>query len=269
MSDISFSCFSERSARKPGSCTFQGSHCVHRSHKIVDKDFYRLNKVEQHNNKNYERRQQTRQQGKCQQEPAVYLGSAKYAEPLGVISRQYSRAEVPDDRLYMIDKVARIRVMHDRFGIDHSEVLNYEIDQTNRARDEHMNSLVYKEKAVASQASKLSEHLKSALQIDPQELLLIGTDDESSLKKDSTQADPKTQSVRSSRPSYKEWLKQKDAEKRLKRKLTTQAQDEVRQQLLVMSQQEQRMREQRLKQMDKWLEQKAAKVVRDASKVEA
>ena len=196
------------------------------------------------------------------------MSSTKYSEPLSVISRQYKRAEVPDDRLYMIDKVARMRLMHDRFGIDHSEVLNYEIDQTNRPRDDHMNSLVYKGKAEPSQDTKLSEHLKSALQIDPQELLLIGTDDEHTLKKQ--KIEPRAQSVRSSRPSYKDWVKQKDAEKRLKRKLITQAQDEIRQSLLDMAQREQQKREKRLKQMDKWLERNATKKMRtEIKKVEA
>lgn len=196
------------------------------------------------------------------------MSSTKYSEPLSVISRQYKRAEVPDDRLYMIDKVARMRLMHDRFGIDHSEVLNYEIDQTNRPRDDYMNSLVYKGKAEPSQDTKLSEHLKSALQIDPQELLLIGTDEEHTLKKQ--KIEPRAQSVRSSRPSYKDWVKQKDAEKRLKRKLITQAQDEIRQSLLDMAQREQQKREKRLKQMDKWLERNATKKMRtEIKKVEA
>jgi hypothetical protein len=31
-----------------------------------------------------------------------------------------------------------------RFGVDHSEILNYELELANRARDEHMNHLVYK-----------------------------------------------------------------------------------------------------------------------------
>ena len=43
----------------------------------------------------------------------------------------------------MIDKVARMRVLHARFGIDHSEILNYEIEQTNKPRDQHLNKLVY------------------------------------------------------------------------------------------------------------------------------
>ena len=44
----------------------------------------------------------------------------------------------------MIDKVVRMRGRHGRFGCDHSELLNYEIEQTNQARDDHMNWLVYK-----------------------------------------------------------------------------------------------------------------------------
>lgn len=31
-----------------------------------------------------------------------------------------------------------------RFGVDHSEILNYELELANKARDEHMNLLVYK-----------------------------------------------------------------------------------------------------------------------------
>ena len=47
----------------------------------------------------------------------------------------------------MIDKVVRMRGLHGRFGIDHSELLNFEIEQTNKSRDQHMNWLVYKSDA--------------------------------------------------------------------------------------------------------------------------
>ena len=47
----------------------------------------------------------------------------------------------------MIDKVVRMRSQHGRFGIDHSELLNYELEQTNKARDDYMNLLVYKDEA--------------------------------------------------------------------------------------------------------------------------
>ena len=71
--------------------------------------------------------------------------TAKYKQPQNIISNQYERAELPEDRLYMIDKVVRMRGRLGRFGIDHSELLNYEIEQTNKARDYHMNWLVYKQ----------------------------------------------------------------------------------------------------------------------------
>ena len=37
-----------------------------------------------------------------------------------------------------------MRCKDGRFGVDHSEILNFELEQANRQRDEHMNSLVYK-----------------------------------------------------------------------------------------------------------------------------
>ena len=46
----------------------------------------------------------------------------------------------------MIDKVVRERGKNGRFGVDHSEILNYELELANKQRDEHMNNLVYKSK---------------------------------------------------------------------------------------------------------------------------
>jgi hypothetical protein len=44
----------------------------------------------------------------------------------------------------MIDKVVRMRTKEGKFGVDHSEILNYEFEMANKARDDHMNYLVYK-----------------------------------------------------------------------------------------------------------------------------
>lgn len=52
---------------------------------------------------------------------------------------------IGEDRLYLIDKVVRMRGKEGRFGVDHSEILNYELELANKARDEHMNLLVYKD----------------------------------------------------------------------------------------------------------------------------
>ena len=49
--------------------------------------------------------------------------------------------------MYLIDKVVRMRGKEGRFGVDHSEILNYELELANKARDEHMNYLVYKDPA--------------------------------------------------------------------------------------------------------------------------
>ena len=52
-----------------------------------------------------------------------------------------------EDQMYLIDKVVRMRGKDGRFGVDHSEILNYELELANKARDEHMNYLVYKDPA--------------------------------------------------------------------------------------------------------------------------
>ena len=44
----------------------------------------------------------------------------------------------------MIDKVVRLRTQQGKFGVDHSEILNYEIEMANKHRTEHLNYLVYK-----------------------------------------------------------------------------------------------------------------------------
>jgi len=57
---------------------------------------------------------------------------------------QYSNPAITEDMLYLIDKVVRMRGKEGRFGVDHSEILNYELELANKARDQHMNHLVYK-----------------------------------------------------------------------------------------------------------------------------
>ena len=56
--------------------------------------------------------------------------------------------------------------------------------------------------------------------------------------------------------AYSDWLKQKDAEKRLKRKLIIQAQNEIKEELLCVAKQERDKYEKRSKAMEDWLMQK-------------
>ena len=86
------------------------------------------------------------------------IKNSKY-KPVGeVISESYSRSEIPDYKLYMIDKVVGMRCQHGRFGIDHSELLNYELEQTNKPRDDHMNWLVYKTEDVSPLKAHLAQY---------------------------------------------------------------------------------------------------------------
>ena len=46
--------------------------------------------------------------------------------------------------MYMIDKVVRLRGKEGKFGLDHSEIMNFELEVANKPRADHLNSLVYK-----------------------------------------------------------------------------------------------------------------------------
>ncbi len=37
-----------------------------------------------------------------------------------------------------------MRALKGRYGVDHSEILNYEFEQANKERTDHLNTLVYK-----------------------------------------------------------------------------------------------------------------------------
>ena len=61
-----------------------------------------------------------------------------------ILMEQYQKPEIANDVNYMIDKVVRLRVQQGKFGIDYSEILNFEEEMANKPRTDHMNYLVYK-----------------------------------------------------------------------------------------------------------------------------
>ena len=66
--------------------------------------------------------------GRAGNKTLLEIKNARYKQIGEVISEQYSRSQLPEARHYMIDKVVRMRGQHGRFGIDHSELLNYELE---------------------------------------------------------------------------------------------------------------------------------------------
>ena len=45
---------------------------------------------------------------------------------------EYENPNITEDQLYLIDKVVRQRAKDGRFGVDHSEILIYELEQANK-----------------------------------------------------------------------------------------------------------------------------------------
>lgn len=116
-----------------------------RKHTIVKSDYYRLLGSETKVDRDRRVRSAIKQNGVVP-ESSTQQSHYKYMNMKEAVARQFARAEVPADRIYMIDKVARMRVLHARFGIDHSEMFNFEIEQANKARDQHQEWLVNKTK---------------------------------------------------------------------------------------------------------------------------
>ena len=112
-----------------------------KAHNIVKKDYYRLMKSEKNVEKHLKKKKEA-EFGRAPLKTSLDIKNARFKSVGEVISEQYTRANIPESRLYIIDKVVRMRGQHGRFGIDHSELLNYELEQTNKPRDDHMNWLV-------------------------------------------------------------------------------------------------------------------------------
>jgi len=93
----------------------------------VQKDFYRLMKSEKNVDKHLKKKKDN-EFGRAPVKTPLEIKNAKFKSVGEVISEQYTRAAIPEHRLYMIDKVVRMRGQHGRFGIDHSELLNYELE---------------------------------------------------------------------------------------------------------------------------------------------
>jgi hypothetical protein len=74
------------------------------------------------------KKQKTKEYGHTSPRSKLDETLCRYKQPQRVILEEFQKSALPEDRLYMIDKVVRMRGLHGRFGVDHSELLNYEIE---------------------------------------------------------------------------------------------------------------------------------------------
>lgn len=120
-----------------------------------------------------------------------------------------------------------MRGLAGRYGVDHSEILNYEFEQANKPRFDHLNQLVYKDDARdidsnkenamptvhKTQSNAIFERLTHKELVEAKRV--AGALEPSDLPK----------------ISFNEWLRRKDAERRMRRTLLSEARNEIRQEL--------------------------------------
>lgn len=167
----------------------------------------------------------------------------------------------------MIDKVVRQRGKGGRFGVDHSEILNYELELANKDRDDHMNHLVYKTKnpyaEYMDEKNQESSMNPPGGKIDTSQVLFkrlsnkgpISNSSRISLLDSGRNKANSARSVHTNRnaPSFQQWVRSKDAEKRLKKKLINEQKREIRQELLEYAKSEKVMHDSRVNNMEQWL----------------
>ena len=107
-----------------------------------------------------------------------------------------------------------MRALQGRYGVDHSEILNWEFEQANKPRSDHMNLLVYKQGAedmidTTKQYKGPSVHKTNANVLF--ERLCEKEEIEEGQEKGSNAI------------TYNEWVRRKDAERRMKIRLLKEA----------------------------------------------
>ena len=167
--------------------------------------------------------------------------------------------------MYLIDKVTRMRSKYGRFGVDHSEVLNYELELANRPRDDHMNHLVYKEDNPYDETENVDSTLRihgnmSTSQILFKRLSNQGKVQDSSrcslLDDNKYRGSERSHRTNKNAPNFTQWVRKKDAEKRLKKKLINEQKREIRSELLNFAKQEKDIHDGMVRTMEDWLTRK-------------
>ena len=166
--------------------------------------------------------------------------------------------------MYLIDKVVRMRGKDGRFGVDHSEILNYELEIANKARDEHMNYLVYKDPAPYAESPRANsttllppdDTAKQTSQVLFKRLKNKGpvsTGSRISLLESKRSSSVRSVHTDRGAPTFQQWVRGKDAERRLKKKLVAESKREIRTELLGYAKREKLMHDSRVNTMEEWL----------------
>jgi hypothetical protein len=115
----------------------------------------------------------------------------------------------------------RLRALQGRYGVDHSEVLNFEFEQAIKARQDHMNMLVYKD---PNRDASDNYNTGSLLKSRSNALFERLTEKEiAEMNRSQTGDIAYNKGIR-----FNEWIRRKDAESRMKKKLIQEAKNDIR-----------------------------------------
>lgn len=180
------------------------------------------------------------------------LATDKFKSEQMLLFEQYHRAQLAQEQMYVIDKIVRMRGLQGRFGADHSEILNIEVELANKSKDDHLHKLVYSSDPYDEKENmQLSKILFKRLDYQNKEEIPFyqetnGTADNSSKVSD-------IDSQKKDGLAFNEWLRRKKGDERLKQKLVKEAKLELRTQIIENLKIEQALKEAKVKAMEEWL----------------
>jgi hypothetical protein len=112
--------------------------------------------------------------------------------------------------------------------VDHSEVLNFEFEQATKARQDHMNLLVYKDpNRDAAESYNTGSLIKSRSNALFERLTEKEIDE---MRRSQMDHQPRIGGVR-----FNEWVRRKDAETRMRKKLIQEAKNDIRQEVFELA----------------------------------
>jgi hypothetical protein len=107
-----------------------------------------------------------------------------------------------------------MRALQGRYGVDHSEILNWEFEQANKPRSDHMNLLVYKQ-AAENMIDTTKQYKGPSVHKTNANVLFERLREKEEIEEG--------QEKPSNAITYNEWVRRKDAERRMKIRLLKEA----------------------------------------------
>ncbi len=155
--------------------------------------------------------------------------------------------ELPLETMYLIDKVVRQRAQMGPIGVDNSELINIEMEEEYKEKNQHLLNLVSGgNKGEISAYSEDKENM-DANEVNAKLLARLTAMANSESKSQITSGGKSTYSC-----SHEEWVRRKEHESKLKIKLIEEAKKDLREQIIKKLQEEEERTEEKKKALSDW-----------------